>query len=365
MSPLSDRMSRFLRADVQGMHGYAVQPSAGFVKVDTMENPFRLPDVLRRELGERLAEVALNRYPAERGDVLRAELAKHASMPADCDIMLGNGSDELISLLTLAADVPGNVVMAPLPGFVMYEMSARLQGLSFVGVPLTPDFELDGPAMLAAVRAHPPALLYLAYPNNPTANLWSDDVIDALIEAAPGLVVIDEAYQPFASRDSLARLRRHEHVLLMRTMSKFGLAGVRIGYLMGRKPLIAEIDKLRPPFNISVLNCEAALFALEHADEYARQAATIRAERDKLLRELQALPGVQPFPSEANMILARVPDAKRVFEGMRARGVLVKNVSGLHPLLADCIRITIGTPEENPQTLAALYGALHDLEAHA
>jgi len=365
MSDLSDRMSRFLRADVQGMHGYAVQPSAGFVKVDTMENPFRLPDALRQALGQRLAEVALNRYPAERGDVLRAELARHASMPADCDIMLGNGSDELISLLTLAADVPGNVVMAPLPGFVMYEMSARLQGLKFVGVPLTPDFELDGPAMLAAVREHQPALLYLAYPNNPTANLWRDDVIDALIEAAPGLVVIDEAYQPFASRDSLARLRRHEHVLLMRTMSKFGLAGVRIGYLMGRKPLIAEIDKLRPPFNISVLNCEAALFALEHADEYARQAATIRVERDKLLRELQALPGVTPFPSEANMILARVPDARRVFEGMRARGVLVKNVSGLHPLLADCIRITIGTPEENPQTLAALYGALHDLEATA
>jgi histidinol-phosphate aminotransferase len=365
MSTLSDRMSRFLRADVQGMHGYAVQPSAGFVKVDTMENPFRLPDALRKALGERLAEVALNRYPAERGDVLRAELARHASMPADCDIMLGNGSDELISLLTLAADVPGNVVMAPLPGFVMYEMSAKLQGLKFVGVPLTPDFELDAATMLAAVREHQPALLYLAYPNNPTANLWNDDVIDALIEAAPGLVVIDEAYQPFASRDSLARLRRHEHVLLMRTMSKFGLAGVRIGYLMGRKALVAEIDKLRPPFNISVLNCEAALFALEHADEYARQAATIRAERDKLLRELQALPEVQPFPSEANMILARVPDARRVFEGMRARGVLVKNVSGLHPLLANCIRITIGTPEENPQTLAALYGALHDLEATA
>jgi len=358
---LSKRMSRFLRADVQGMHGYAVQPSAGFVKVDTMENPFRLPPALRKELGERLAEVALNRYPAERGDVLRAELARHANMPADCDIMLGNGSDELISLLTLAADVPGNVVMAPLPGFVMYELAAKLQGLKFVGVPLTPDFELDGPAMLAAVREHQPALLYIAYPNNPTANLWDDDIVDAIIEAAPGLVVIDEAYQPFAARDSLARLQRHEHVVLMRTMSKFGLAGVRIGYMMGRKALIAEIDKLRPPFNISVLNAETALFALEHVDEYARQAATIRAEREKLFDALALLPGVTPFPSEANMILARVPDARRVFEGMRARGVLIKNVSGLHPLLADCIRITIGTPEENPLTLAALRGALQEL----
>ena len=360
MTTLSQRMSRYLRADVQGMHGYAVQPSAGFVKVDTMENPFRLPDALRKALGERLAEVALNRYPAERGDVLRAELAKHAHMPEGCDIMLGNGSDELISLLTLAADVPGNVVMAPLPGFVMYEMSAKLQGLKFVGVPLTPDFELDGQAMLAAVREHQPALLYIAYPNNPTANLWDDDVVDAIIEAAPGLVVIDEAYQPFAARDSLHRLKRHEHIVLMRTMSKFGLAGVRIGYMMGRQALIAEIDKLRPPFNVSVLNCEAALFALEHVAEYAKQAATIRAEREKLYAEIAKLPGVHPFPSEANMILARVPDAKRVFEGMRARGVLIKNVSGLHPLLANCIRITIGTPEENPQTLAALRGALEE-----
>jgi histidinol-phosphate aminotransferase len=362
---LADRMQRVLRADVQGLHGYAVQPSAGLIKVDTMENPFALPPALRRALGERLGEVALNRYPAERGEVLRAALGRHARLPEGCDLMLGNGSDELISLLNLAADVPGNTVLAPVPGFVMYELSAKLQGLRFVGVPLTADFELDGPAMLAAVREHRPALVWLAYPNNPTANLWDDDVIDALIEAASGLVVIDEAYQPFASRDSLERLRRHEHVLIMRTMSKFGLAGVRIGYLMGRTALIRELDKLRPPFNVSVLNAEAAIFALEHEDEYARQAATIRAERDALLDALRRTTGVTPFPSDANMILARVPDAKRVFDGMKARGVLVKNVSGLHPLLANCLRITIGTPDENPKTLAALRGALHDLEGAA
>jgi histidinol-phosphate aminotransferase len=358
---LADRMTRYIRADVQGMHGYAVQPSAGLVKLDAMENPFRLPQPLRHALGERLAEVALNRYPSGGTDLLRAALARHAGMPEGCDIMLGNGSDELISLLTLAADVPGGTVLAPVPGFVMYEMAAKMQGLRFVGVPLTADLELDGPAMLAAVREHRPALVYLAYPNNPTANLWDDDVIDAIIEAAPGLVIMDEAYQPFAARDSLERLRRHEHVLLMRTMSKFGLAGVRIGYLIGRAPLIAQVDKLRPPYNISVLNCETALFALEHADEYARQAQAIRAEREKMQQEFAALPGVRAYPSEANMILARVPDAKRVFEDMKARGVLVKNVSALHPLLANCLRITIGTPEENILSLAALRGALQEL----
>ena len=340
------------------MHGYAVQSSAGMVKVDTMENPFQLPEPLRRALGERLAQVALNRYPAERGDVLRAALAAHAGMPEGCDIMLGNGSDELISMLALACDVPGATVLAPLPGFVMYELSAKLHGLKFVGVPTTADFELDLPAMLAAVREHQPAVVYLAYPNNPTANLWNDEAIDAIIDAAPGLVVMDEAYQPFAARDSMHRLRCHEHVLLMRTMSKFGLAGVRIGYLMARRELIAEIDKLRPPFNISVLNCEAALFALEHADEYARQAAVIRAEREKLQAQLRELPEVQAFPSEANMILLRVPDAKRAFDGMKARGVLVKNISGLHPLLTHCLRITVGTPDENTQTMNALKASL-------
>ena len=355
---LQQRMNRVVRQDIQSMHGYAVQPSAGMVKVDTMENPFRLPAALRHALGERLAQVALNRYPAERGDVLRAALAAHASMPEGCDIMLGNGSDELITMLSMACDVLGAAVLAPVPGFVMYEMSARLQGLKFIGVPLSADFELDLPAMLAAVREHRPALIYLAYPNNPTANLWDDAAIDAIIEAAAGLVVMDEAYQPFAARDSMARLKRHEHVLLMRTMSKFGLAGVRIGYLIGRRELVAQIDKLRPPFNISVLNCETALFALEHADEYARQAGVIRSERDKLQAKLRELPGVRPFPSEANMILARVPDSKRCFEGMKARGVLVKHIAGLHPLLANCLRVTVGTPEENILMINALKASL-------
>jgi histidinol-phosphate aminotransferase len=358
MTTLAARMARVLRVDVQDMHGYAVQPSAGMVKLDTMENPYQLPAELRRQLGERLAEVALNRYPAERGDVLRAALAAHAHMPEGCDIMLGNGSDELISLLTLAADVPGNVVLAPVPGFVMYEISAKLQGLKFVGVPIKADFQLDGPAMLAAVRQHQPAIIWLAYPNNPTAGLWDDGVIDAIIEAAPGLVVMDEAYQPFASRDSLARLQRHEHVLIMRTMSKFGLAGVRIGYLMGRTALIAEINKLRPPFNVSVLNCEAALFALEHADEYARQAELIRAERSLTWAALQALPGVTAFPSEANMILIRVPDAQKTFAAMLTQGVLVKNVSKMHPLLSQCLRLTVGTASENRQMLTALEASL-------
>jgi histidinol-phosphate aminotransferase len=351
-------ITRHIRQDVRSMQAYAVQPSEGFVKLDAMENPFRLPEALRRALGQRLAEVALNRYPGSRIDDLRAALARHAPLPEGFGLTLGNGSDELISLLSMACDVPGATVLAPVPGFVMYELSARLQGLHFVGVPLTADFELDEAAMLAAIERHRPAITYLAYPNNPTANLFDDAVVERVIRASPGFVVMDEAYQPFASRSFIHKAARFPNVLLMRTLSKFGLAGVRIGYLMGPEAVIAEIDKVRPPYNVSVLNAEAALFALEHEDEFARQAQVLRAERDRLLDALRALPGVRPFPSEANMILVRVPDADAVFAALKSRGVLVKNVSRTHPLLQNCLRLTVGTPEENVLMMQALKASL-------
>ena len=340
------------------MHAYAVQDSKGLLKLDAMENPHRLPADLQAELGKRLGALELNRYPGERNNDLRRALASYARMPEGFDIMLGNGSDELISLVAMGCDVPGASILAPLPGFVMYGMSAQLQGLKFIPVDLTPDFELDEAAMLAAIDRHQPSIVYLAYPNNPTANLWDEKVVEKIVNAAPGLVVMDEAYQPFSSRSYIDHIARHEHVLLMRTMSKFGLAGVRLGYMIGPQALIAEIDKVRPPYNISVLNCEAALFALEHEQVFAQQAAQLRRERQGLMQKLAAMPGVKTWPSDANMILVRVPDAQKAFEGMKSRGVLVKNVSKMHPLLANCLRLTVGTADENTQMLAALKASL-------
>ena len=351
-------LEKLIRQDVQSMHGYAIQPSAGMVKLDAMENPHRLSPQLQAELGRRLGALALNRYPGDQVNELRRALAAYARMPEGFDIMLGNGSDELISLIAMACDVPGASILAPLPGFVMYEMSAKLQGLKFIGVPLTPDFELDEAAMLAAIAEHRPSIIYIAYPNNPTANLWDDSVIEAIIEAAPGLVVMDEAYQPFAARSYIDRVAGHGHVLLMRTLSKFGLAGVRIGYMIGPKALIAEVDKVRPPYNISVLNCETALFALEHEAVFADQAKSLREERAGIQAALARMPGVKSWPSDANMILVRVPDAQKTFDGMKSRGVLVKNVSKMHPLLANCLRLTVGTADENVQMLAAFKASL-------
>ena len=342
-----------------------IQDSVGLIKLDAMENPFALPPALQAELGARLGAVAIHRYPGARIDDLKQALARYVDLPAGCDLMLGNGSDELISLLAMGCDLPGATILAPLPGFVMYGMSAQLQGLKFVGVPLTADFELDEPAMLAAMREHRPAITYIAYPNNPTANLWNAEAIRRLIAEAAGfggLVVMDEAYQPFSSHSWLDEIRanpaENAHVLLMRTLSKFGLAGVRIGYMIGAQALVHEVDKLRPPYNVSVLNAECALFALEHADVFAQQAAQIREQRAVLIDALDRVPGVTPFPSDANMVLVRVPDAQRCFDGLKAQGMLVKNVSKMHPLLAQCLRLTVGTPSENAQLIRALKTSL-------
>jgi histidinol-phosphate aminotransferase len=352
---------RFIRQDVQSMHAYAVQNSAGFIKLDAMENPYALPAELQQALGERLGKVAINRYPGARVEDLKAALRSYAQVPAVYGLMLGNGSDELISLLAMASDIPGSKILAPLPGFVMYAMSAQLQGLQFIGVDLTADFELDESAMLSAIHKEQPAITYLAYPNNPTANLWDAAVIRKIIAACAaygGMVVMDEAYQPFSSSSWMEEIKAHPqanaNVLLMRTLSKFGLAGVRLGYMTGPEALTHEIDKLRPPYNISVLNAECALFALENSEAFRLQALEICAQRAMLLEAIAKIPSLKAYPSDANMILVRMPDADVSFAHLKAQGILVKNISKMHPLLKNCLRLTVGTPHENAQMLAAL-----------
>jgi histidinol-phosphate aminotransferase len=369
MTHPTNKALRFIRPDVQAMHAYAVQHSVGMVKLDAMENPFTLSPELQAQLGARLGAVAVNRYPGARIDDLKTALAKYVDLPAGLGLMLGNGSDELIALLSMACAQPDVKVLAPEPGFVMYGMSAKLQGLPYIAVPLQADFELDEAAMSAAIAQHEPAIVYIAYPNNPTANLWDADTIRRLItqvSAYGGLVVMDEAYQPFSSKSWLDEIRQHPaanaNVLLMRTLSKFGLAGIRLGYMMAPVALINEIDKLRPPYNVSVLNAECALFALEHTEVFAQQAAVIRTEREALFKVLQHMAGVSPYASEANMMVLRFEGeadaATRAFEVLKTHKVLVKNVSKMHPLLANCLRLTIGTPDENTQLLAALQAAL-------
>ncbi|MFP4682231.1 MAG: histidinol-phosphate transaminase [Ectothiorhodospira sp.] len=349
-----------IRPEVLEQSAYAVSPAEGLIKLDAMENPYAWPESLRQAWAEHLSGVAVNRYPDPRADALVRDLRSVMGIPQNAGVLLGNGSDELIQILLMALAAPGRVVMAPEPAFVMYRTVARWLGMDYVGVPLREDFSLDLPALHRALENHRPAVLFLAYPNNPTGNLWPRGAVEALIEAAPGLVVVDEAYGPFADDSFLPMAGTHPRLLVMRTVSKLGLAGLRLGYLCGPAPWLEELDKLRLPYNINVLTQAAARFALEHHDVLESQAAAIRRDRGDLYRALQGLEGITPFPSEANFILFRTPPgrARALFEGIRARGVLIKDLSGQGGLLADCLRVTVGTPGENARFLEALSGAM-------
>jgi histidinol-phosphate aminotransferase len=349
-----------IRRDVLAMTSYPVPDATGYVKLDAMENPFELPPPLAAQLAQRLAGVALNRYPAPRPGALIDKLKRVMHIPASCDVLLGNGSDEIISMIAMACAQPGAKVLAPVPGFVMYQVSAQLANLEFVGVPLNADFTLDTGAMLAAIETHRPAIVYLAYPNNPTGNLFDENDIERIIAAANhSLVVIVEAYQPFAERSWMPRAGDFDNLVVMRTVSKLGLAGIRLGYLAGRPAWLAEFDKVRPPFNVNVLTQATADFLLDHTELLDAQAAQLRSERAKLSQAVAGLPRAQVFPSAGNFLLVRVPDASATFETLLNARVLIKNVSKMHPLLANCVRLTVGSPDENMQLLAALKLALH------
>lgn len=354
-----------IRADVRALSAYHVQDASGLVKLDAMENPYGLPEALQHELGRRLGALALNRYPVPTYVALKNAICDKLGVPAGFDVILGNGSDELISIVSVACAKPGATVLAPLPGFVMYAMSAQLAGLEFIGVPLRADLSLDTEAMLAAVRTHRPAITYLAYPNNPTGNLFDANAMLAIIGEVgeTGVVIVDEAYQPFADDSFMSRLPQFANLIVMRTVSKLGLAGIRLGYMSAPAPLLREFDKVRPPYNVNVLTEATAGFMLEHNDVLDTQAAAICAERERLSAALAALAGVTVFPSAANFILLRVTrpglSGTQVFERLLEQKVLVKNVGKMHALLENCLRVTVSTPAENAQFLAALESSLN------
>jgi histidinol-phosphate aminotransferase len=277
------------------------------------------------------------------------------------DILLGNGSDEIIQLLALAVAKPGAVLLSIEPSFVMYKMIATFVGMKYVGVPLAGDFSLDLSATLDAIKHEQPALVFLAYPNNPTGNSFDADAIKQIIEAAPGLVVVDEAYYAFARDSFIPHLAHYDNLLVMRTFSKLGMAGLRLGFLAGAAAWLGQLEKLRLPYNVGVLPQLVAAKLLAHHDVLLAQAESIKQERAKLLAALSAVNGVYAYPSDANFILFRVARAKQVFEGLKQRGILIKNLNGGHPALVDCLRVTVGTADENQKFIAALQDTINQL----
>ncbi|HEV8107499.1 MAG TPA: histidinol-phosphate transaminase [Burkholderiales bacterium] len=346
---------KLIRPEIQALSAYHVADADGMVKLDAMENPYPLSPALRRELAEVLARVDLNRYPEPTGKKLRALIARKMRVPAGMELLLGNGSDDLIQMVSLALARPGAVAMYPAPTFVMYSLNAIFTGMRGIGVPLRQDFSFDADAFIERMRVEKPALVFIAYPNNPTGVLYPEEKVVDVIRACPGLVVVDEAYHVFARKTFMPRLAEFPNLVVVRTVSKLGLAGIRLGYMAGRPEWIREFNKVRQAYNVNVLTQAAALFALERLDVLEEQAARIRADRALLGEAIAALPGTRVFPSEANFFLVRVKDADATYDALRRQGVLVRN---LHPGLDNCLRINVGTPDENRILLTALREAL-------
>lgn len=355
-----DMIERWVRPALQGSQPYAVPDATGMVKLDAMENPYTWPEAMRRAWAEGMMALDVNRYPDPQAHGLKARLRQNMALPAEMELLLGNGSDELILLLNLALGGEGRVMLSVGPSFAMYRLIGLMSGWRYQEVPLTEDFELDREAMLAALDAHKPALTYIAYPNNPTGNRFDAEVIREIIRRADSVVVIDEAYYAFASHSFKDEVLDYPNVILLRTVSKMGLAGLRLGVLAASKAWVETLETCRLPYNINVLTQYTANFALDHGDVFAEQIGHLLDERKRLAEALSQMTGVvRCFPSEANFLTFRTEtDAVRVFEGLVERGVLIKKLHGGHPLLRNCLRVTVGKPEENRRFLEALETSL-------
>jgi histidinol-phosphate aminotransferase len=348
-----ERIAATVRDDVKVIERYHVPDARGFVKLDAMENPYSLPAKIARALADAAAAVSLNRYPDASATAAREALRRALDLSPDVDVLLGNGSDELIQIIVSTVAGPGRAVLGPDPSFVMYRRTALIGNAPFVPVALRENFALDVDAMLQAIERERPAAVFIAYPNNPTGNAFAVQDVERVIRAAPGLVVIDEAYYAYAHDSFVARVLEFPNVVVLRTVSKIGMAGLRVGYVVGHPAWIAEFDKVRPPYNVGALPQAVLPVLLAHRDVLEAQAADVRAERERL-RAALVQQGLTVFPSQANFLLVRLQDADAAFAALREARILVKNLHGAHPLLANCLRITVGTPDENAALVRAL-----------
>ncbi|WP_455218546.1 histidinol-phosphate transaminase [Kaarinaea lacus] len=355
-SDIKTLVEQWIRPEVRDIAAYHVPDPGDLVKLDAMENPYPWPESLRDQWLQELKTAAINRYPDPAAGDLIAQLRNSLDLPENCAVLLGNGSDELIQMMAMAVSQPGRVVLSPEPSFVMYQMIALMTGMDYIGVTLNADFSLDADAMLSAIEQHNPAIIFLAYPNNPTGNLFDVAGIEAILRASQGVVVVDEAYFPFAGSSLVDWLGQYNNLLVMRTVSKMGLAGLRLGYLVGDEQWLQQIDKMRLPYNINVLTQLSAQFALRHIDVFNAQTEQICKDRELLFQALCDIDGSEVFPSKANFILFRLAgrSSKAIFESLKNKGILIKNLGNQPGLLKDCLRVTVGSQQENRAFMQAL-----------
>ncbi len=351
---------KLLREELASMQAYHVADSSSLIKLDAMENPYAFPESLLDAWLTEIKQVALNRYPNPQASALKKTFQKAFSLSTKLELMFGNGSDELIQLLIMAIAKPNARILTVTPTFSMYKLIAEYVGVDVLEVPLQQDsFALQMDLLVEEIKTHKPAIIFLACPNNPTGTLWPQDQVEEIIKHATGIVVIDEAYTPFAAYSMMSLVERYPHALMMRTVSKMGLAGLRLGWMLGHEQWINELNKMRLPYNINALTQVSADFALQNITVFEQQAERICQQRDVLFNALQAIEKIKVFPSEANFILFKVlsGNANDVYQRLLDNKIIIKNVSSGsadNNLLENCLRVTVGTADENLTFLKAL-----------
>jgi histidinol-phosphate aminotransferase len=356
-SPRTKDISTLIRPQVRKLAAYHVDETAVRIKLDAMENPFPLPLAMRREIAAVVRNTKINLYPDPSAKELKKVIASMWRMKPE-QMLLGNGSDELIQAIILAF---GGPVLVPVPTFAMYEITSRALAQNVVTVPLNDDFDLDAGLMLKKAKASEARVIFLACPNNPTGNRFSDNEIRKVLDRADAAVVIDEAYFSFSHKTWLPLLKKYPNMILLRTLSKIGFAGLRIGVLTASQNVIDELNKIRLPYNINSLSQAVGVTALRHNDVVSRQISLLISERQRLYNALSRLPGVIAYPSETNFIMIRTAvDASGIHKQLKQAGILIKNLSKPGPL-KNCLRVTIGTPSENKEFLSKLSSIIKNI----
>jgi histidinol-phosphate aminotransferase len=343
-----------LREDLRGLTPYGAPQLDVAVRLNTNENPYPPPASLVADLRESLAAAATstNRYPDRDATALRGDLAAYLGHGLDASaVWAANGSNEVIQQLMQAFGGPGRRAMGFEPTYSMHRLISIGTGTGWVCADRAPDFTLSPEAAADAVRRERPDVVFLCSPNNPTGTALDPDTLDAVLEVAPGMVVVDEAYAEFSHAPSLlSSLPGRPRLVVTRTMSKaFGFAGVRVGYLAADAAVVDALQLVRLPYHLSALTQAAARAALRHAGEALAQVATLSDDRDALVLSLRDR-GFTVIDSDANFVLfGGFPDGPALWQALLDRGVLIRDVG-----LAGWLRVTVGTVAEIGSFLAAL-----------
>lgn len=341
-----------VKEGIRNLRAYSVPHYSTTVRLDGNESPFSLPPEVREEVERALKGVEINRYPDPGAESLREKISRASNFPLE-GILLGNGSDELIGMLITTFSGGTGRVLYPVPTFSMYGISGRALGMETLEVELNDDFDIDIEAAIGMIEENDPDLIFLASPNNPTGNMFSADKIGEIISQSRGVVVVDEAYSDFSGHTFLPLIEDHGNLVILRTLSKVGFAGIRLGILYARGDLVREINKVRYPYNINSLSQAVAGVVLENHEFVNENIQLIVRERERVYKSMSDMRGVEPYHSDANFILFKVSEADSIFKALIERDILIRNFNK-PGRLENCMRVTIGTPEENDCFLRAL-----------